>query len=103
MSKLGSAGLYGEWDGDTITVCSKASAEVLATAVRKQDGLYHLQGMTHTDPQLTPAELDKRMVEMKGTQVRKAKEKETRLAAALYDLPTPMRYWIEFNLWFWGI
>jgi hypothetical protein len=42
LFKLGSMGLYVEWDGDTITIRSQETKELLATAVRRKDGLYYL-------------------------------------------------------------
>jgi hypothetical protein len=42
LSRLGKAGMCGEWDGDSIIIRSKASRQLLATAV-EQNGLYYLR------------------------------------------------------------
>jgi hypothetical protein len=83
MSKLANAGICGEWDSNTITLRSKETGKLLATAVRRKNDLYYLGGVTHTPPQLTPAEFEKRIKEVDNGWIRWDKEKQMKMAAAL--------------------
>jgi hypothetical protein len=61
-----------------------------------------MKGVTHTAPQLSPAEEEKRMKEVESNLMRREKEKNLKLVVALQDFSAPMRFWIALNLWLWG-
>jgi hypothetical protein len=102
MSALASDDMCGKLDGDTITLRSKETKRAACDCCPKKSGLYHIQGITHTPPQLAPAESEKRKAEVDGDIVQQAKERSKKIIAGLNELSAPVRFWISLNLWFWG-